>query len=101
MGLNSKSRLAIALSKLMVFRAPKVRAEQYPMDSEIGACVLWNAALLGDIKGKVSVDLGCGTGILGIGALLLGAKKVYFVDSDQVALETAKENWQKIKSESS
>ena len=99
MELNSKSKLAIALSKLEVFMAPKVRAEQYPMDSEIGACVLWNAALLGDIKGKVSVDLGCGTGILGIGALLLGAKKAYFVDSDKEALKTAKENWKKAKSE--
>ena len=89
----SKSGLAIVLSKLEGFKEPKVRVEQYIMDSEIGAFVLWNAALLGDIKQKVSVDLGCGTGILGIGALILGAKMVYFVDSDQEALETAKENW--------
>lgn len=100
-GFLSKSGLAILLSKLKVFGQPKVRVEQYSMDSEVGASVLWNAALLLDIKGKVSVDLGCGTGILGIGALVLGAKKVYFVDSDQEALEIAKENWQRVKSESS
>lgn len=99
-GFLSKSELAIVLSKLKGFKRPKVGVEQYSMDSEIGASVLWNAALLGDIKQKVSVDLGCGTGILGIGTLLLGAKKVYFVDSDQEALKIAKENWQKVKSES-
>jgi len=99
--IRSKSGLAIALSRLKGFERPKVNVEQYTMDSEIGAFVLWQAALKGDIGQKVSVDLGCGTGILGIGVLLLGAKRVYFVDSDQVALETAKENWQKIKSESS
>lgn len=100
-GFLSKSGLAIELSKLAVFDQPKVMAEQYNMDSEVGASVLWNAALLGDIKGKVSVDLGCGTGILGIGVLLLGAKRVYFVDSDQGALKIAMENWQKVKSEGS
>jgi len=71
--INSKSRLAIALSRLEGFSEPKVRQEQYLMDSEIGASVLWNACLLGDIRGKVIADLGCGTGMLGIGALMLGA----------------------------
>ena len=95
----SKSRLAIALSHLEGFYEPKVRQEQYLMDSEIGASVLWNACLLGDIEGKVIADLGCGTGLLGIGALLLGADRVIFVDSDKKALETAKNNVSKVKSE--
>lgn len=95
----SKSRLAIALSGLEGFYKPKVRQEQYIMDSEIGASVLWNACLLGDIEGKVIADLGCGTGMLGIGALLLGANMAVFVDSDEKALETAKNNVSKVKSE--
>lgn len=95
----SKSRLAIALSHLEGFYEPKVREEQYLMDSEIGASVLWNTYLLGDIKGKVIADIGCGTGVLGIGALLLGAKGVFFIDSDKMALETAKNNILKVKSE--
>ena len=95
----SKSGLAIVLSKLRVFESPKVRQEQYPTDSEIAASVLWNAYILGDIGGKVIVDLGCGTGILGIGVLLLGAKKVFFIDIDKTALKVAKTNISKVKSE--
>lgn len=97
----SKSGLAVRLSKLEVFERPKVRVEQYITDAEIAASVLWNGLYLGDIRQKVSVDLGCGTGILGIGALLLGAKRVYFVDNDKEAIKTAKINYKKAKSESS
>jgi putative methylase len=97
--ISSKSGLAIALSKLEGFKEPKVRVEQYTVDSEIGAFILWNGLLKGDIRQKVSVDLGCGTGILGIGALLLGAKKVFFVDSEGSALKIAKNNLEKVKSE--
>jgi putative methylase len=99
--ITSKSALAIKLSQLNGFENQKVKAEQYPTDPEIAAEVLWNAHLLGDLKGKVSVDLGCGTGILGIGALYLGNSKVYFVDSDKEALEIAKNNTLRVKSESS
>lgn len=99
--IRSKSGLAITLSGLEGFYEPKVRQEQYLMDSEIGAAVLWNASLLGDIEGKVIADLGCGTGLLGIGALLLGAKEAIFVDSDEKVLEIARKNILKAKSESS
>ena len=95
----SKSGLAIVLSGLKSFENPKVMQEQYPTDSEVAASVLWSAYLLGDIEGKGIVDLGCGTGILGIGALLLGADRVIFIDSDKNALETAKNSISKLKSE--
>ena len=97
---SSKSSLAVILSHLEGFYEPKVRQEQYIMDSEIGAFVLWQAALLGDIEGKVIADLGCGTGLLGIGALLLGAKRVLFIDSDENALKKAEKNISNMKSES-
>ena len=97
--IRSKSGLAIVLSQLEAFSEPKVRAEQYISDSETAAFVLWQAALLGDIKGRVITDLGCGTGLLGIGALLLGAKRVLFIDFDEKALEMAKKNLSKVKSE--
>lgn len=95
----SKSRLAIILSGLEGFYKPKVRQEQYLMDSEIGASVIWNAFLLGDIEKMTIADLGCGTGILGIGALLIGAKNVLFIDSDEKSLKIAENNISKVKSE--
>ena len=97
--ISSKSSLAVVLSKLEGFKQPKVREEQYLMDSEIGATALWNAYLLGDVKGKVIADLGCGTSILGIGALLLGAKEALLVDSDKNALKVAKNNLLNVESE--
>ena len=97
----SKSRLAMELSKLKVFESPKLNQEQYSTDSEVAASVLWNVYTLGDVEGKVIADLGCGTGILGIGAILLGAKKVFFIDIDKTALEAAKMNLSKVKSENS
>ena len=99
--MGSKSKLAIKLSQLEGFKTQKIKPEQYPTDPEIAAEVLWNAYLLGDLEGKVSVDLGCGTGILGIGALYMGNSKVYFVDSDKEALDIAKINTSRVKSESS
>ncbi len=95
----SKSSLAIVLSDLKGFESPKVRQEQYLTDSEIAASVLWSAYLLGDIEGKGIADLGCGTGILGIGTLLLGANRSLFIDDDKGAMETAKNNISKLKSE--
>ena len=93
----SKSSLAVALSKLKLFSKPDVKLEQYPTDSEIAAEILWNAHMRGDLDNKIVADLGCGTGILGIGALLLGAKKVFFVDIDKNALEILKQNFSRVK----
>lgn len=90
----TKSQLAIRLSKLKIFSSPELLSEQYSTDSEIAADILWNAYMKGDIEGKTIADLGCGTGILGIGCLLLGAKKVYMVDNDEKCLATASENLQ-------
>ena len=53
----------------------------------------------GDIDGKIVADLGAGTGILGIGALLLGAAKVFFVEQDKDALEIAKANLRLLETE--
>lgn len=45
-----------------------------------------------DIDNKEVLDLGCGSGILSIGALLLGAKHVNMVDIDENSVKIAKEN---------
>lgn len=93
----NKSQLAITLSKLKTFEKPVVKLEQYPTDPEVAAEILWFAFMGNDIKGKTIADLGCGTGLLGIGALLLGAKQVYFVDIDPSALNLTKQNLNSLK----
>lgn len=86
----NKKQLAIKLSKLKKFEDLKLKLEQYSLDSEIAAEILWRMYLNGDVKDKIIGDFGCGNGILGYGCLLLNAKKVYFIDKDTIDL--AKEN---------
>lgn len=45
-----------------------------------------------DSKDTVVVDIGCGSGILSIGALLLGASKAYAVDTDSLAVAATHSN---------
>jgi len=47
---------------------------------------------LADVSGKEVYDLGCGTGILAIGAALCGAKRVVGVEADAAALDVARKN---------
>jgi len=95
----NKKQLAIILSKIKVFDNPDVKLEQYSTDSNIAADLLWNAYLSGDIEGKKISDLGCGPGIFGLGALLLGAKEVDFVDIDKKILDVAKKNKETLEKE--
>lgn len=88
----SRKQIAILLSKLKPFENPKINLEQYPSDSEEISNILWQAYMFGHIEGKVILDAGCGTGIIGLGALLLDAKKVIFLDTDSDALEILKKN---------
>ncbi|MGE3319080.1 MAG: 50S ribosomal protein L11 methyltransferase [Candidatus Berkiella sp.] len=46
-------------------------------------------------KGQYVIDYGCGSGILGIGALLLGAKHVDAIDYDPQALISTQDNAQR------
>lgn len=46
----------------------------------------------GDIEGRNVLDLGCGTGMLGIAAGILGAGNVVGLDIDPGALSAASEN---------
>ncbi len=88
----SKATLAVVLSKLSHFIKPKTKLEQYPTPSEAAATILWDAHMKNLLFDKHVIDLGAGTGILGIGALLLDAKKVDFVDVDKDLVEQIKNN---------
>lgn len=45
-----------------------------------------------DVNGKDVIDVGCGSGILGIAAMICGAKSVYMCDIDEQAVEFARQN---------
>lgn len=45
-----------------------------------------------DLDGKIVIDYGCGSGILTLAALMLGAEKVYAVDIDPQAIDATREN---------
>ncbi|GAB6136249.1 METTL5 family protein [Thermococcus prieurii] len=87
-----KKHLAMLLSKLEGFPEPKPELEQYRTPGDVAAELLWLAHSAGDIKGKVVADLGTGTGVLAVGAKLLGAERVYAVEVDGRALKVARKN---------
>jgi putative methylase len=88
----SKKSLAVALSKVEGFQNPVLNLEQYETTSEIASTLLWLALMNNDIEGKIVCDLGAGTGILGIGAFLLDARKVIFVEKEEKAVDILKRN---------
>ena len=70
-----------------------VGLEQYQTPPHIAANLLWETSEhFGSIRNEVVLDLGCGSGILSIGCLLLGSKFVIAVDVDGNSLEMAKHN---------
>ncbi len=85
----SAKELEKVLSRAPRFPTPKVELEQYPTDSRTAAQLLWEAYMRGDIFEKVVADLGCGTGILSLGAALLGAKIVLCMEIDPVCVVSA------------
>ena len=56
-------------------------------------CLQWIAEQ--DWQGKTVIDYGCGSGILAIGAMLMGAERVLGVDNDTQALTATKNNAQR------
>jgi putative methylase len=72
---------------------PKVALEQYTTSESVASTLLYFAAYNNkDIDGKTVLDLGCGTGRLGLGAAFLGAKSVVGVDIDRLAIKIAHAN---------
>ncbi len=87
----SKKSLAITLSRLQGFTSANPALEQYLTESSLAADLLWDAHLRGELDGSAVVDLGAGTGVLGLGAALLGAR-VVLVEKDAQAAAVCREN---------
>ena len=80
---------------------PKLRLEQYPTPSRVAANLLWFAGVENnDIYNKTVLDLGCGTGILALGAAYLGAKKVTGIDISSTMLDMASKKAKSLKQDS-
>ena len=88
-----KRDLERALSEIEAHPLPNAYLEQYTTPSNVAAEILYLAAYVyDDVIDKTVVDLGCGTGRLGIGAALLGAREVFGVDVDRAAVRAAQKN---------
>ena len=81
------------LQNLDVFEKPKVHLEQYPTTPHIASHMLYTIdQTFDDIQGSTVADLGCGCGVLSVGAAVLGSDYVLGFDVDADALELAKQN---------
>jgi len=81
------------LQQVEVFEKPKVLLEQYPTRPHIAASMLWTIeSSFQDLSDCVVADLGCGSGVLSIGAVILGAELVVGVDICEEAIEKLLEN---------
>lgn len=88
-----QKQLEITLSQLTSITNPKLRYESYPLDARSAARMVRLAGYTyDDIIGKRVVDLGCGSGILAIGAALIGGGTVVGVDIDRSSVLAATEN---------
>lgn len=87
-----KKDLEMALQRVTPFADPNPTEEQYPTPASVAADMVFTAYAQGDVAARRVADLGCGTGILGIAAALLGAAEVLGVDKDEGALQQAREN---------
>ena len=92
-----KRDLERVLSQIQAHPTPKAYLEQYTTPSKVVAEALYLAAYVyDDIIGKTVIELGCGTGRLAIGAVLLGAKEVVGVDLEEAAVRVAQKNAEKM-----
>ena len=91
-----KLDLELFISALKPQPNPQAALEQYTTSEQIAANMLYVAAYTNDdIINKSVLDLGCGTGRLGLGAAYLGASSVVGIDIDKVAVKTAYKNTRK------
>jgi len=85
------------LSGLEQIQSQSIELEQYATDGDLSARWLTDISTFGDLqKGCTVADLGSGNGVLGLGALALGAGKTILIEADQMACDTAKRNAEKM-----
>lgn len=84
------------IAKLDKLGKNSLRLEQYSTDVDTAYQFIHFIDYNVSIAGKTVADLGCGNGILGISAALLGAEEVDLYDIDENAVYVAKQNIEKL-----
>ncbi|KTG19446.1 hypothetical protein cypCar_00027194 [Cyprinus carpio] len=85
--------LESCLQQVDGFEEPKILLEQYPTSPHIAGCMLYTIHnTFDDIQNKLVADLGCGCGVLSIGAAVLDAGLCVGFDIDEDALDIFKGN---------
>ena len=83
-------RLAMLLSGLEQIQSQSIELEQYATDGDLASRWLTDISTFGDLHEGCSVaDLGAGNGVLGLGAMALGAGRAILVESDAEACDIA------------
>lgn len=95
--ISKLNELERALSGIPPHPSPRADLEQYATPADIAASLLFEARALGDIEEKDVLDLGCGTGVLGLGAALLGAARVRGIDVDEAAVAVARREAERLR----
>lgn len=98
--MSTKSQLTQQLGVVAGFDDPSVDLEQYRTPPELASHLVHTADLQGDIDGRVVIDLGCGTGMLALGAALRGPRLVVGVDIDAGPLGIARRNESRVATQS-
>lgn len=93
---STRRRLAQELAVVAGFEDPRAPLEQYHTPPDLAAHIVHVADLQGDVEDRTVVDLGCGTGMLALGAALRGPDRVVGVDVDPAPLSTATENERRV-----
>ena len=93
---STRRRLAQELAVVAGFEDPRAPLEQYHTPPDLAAHNVHVADLNGDVEGRTVVDLGCGTGMLALGAALRAPRRVLGVDVDPAPLSTASENERRV-----
>jgi putative methylase len=94
--MSTKTQLAQQLGVVAGFDDPRVDLEQYRTPPDLAAHLIHTADLHDDIEGRTVVDLGTGTGMLALGAVLRGPDSVVGVDLDSMPLSTARDNERRV-----
>jgi putative methylase len=98
--MSTKTRLTQQLAVVAGFEDPRVALEQYRTPPDLAAHLIHTADLHDDVEDRTVVDLGCGTGMLALGAALRGPRAVVGLDVDPGALATAVDNQGRVASHS-